>query len=80
MFPNAEQYEFTGAVYGLIPSGITPCAVLVLCWNTKDISHPRVFGSLETSEPTFLCLECKIILPSACSLPRFLALTTLWEI
>ena len=76
----SQTLNNTGAVYGLKPSGITPCAVLVLCWNTKDISHPRVSGSLETSEPTFLCLECKIILPSACSLPRFLALTTLWEI
>lgn len=76
MFRNAEQYKISGVVYALIPSGITLCAVLVLCWNTKVTWHQRVFRNLETSDPTSHRLKCRIMVTSACSLP----LMTLWEI
>lgn len=46
----------------------------------KRILAQRVHGSLETSDLTYHCLKCKIILPYAESLPHAHALMTLWEI
>lgn len=46
----------------------------------KRILAQRVHGSLETSDLTYHCLKCKIILLYAGSLPHTHALMTLWEI
>lgn len=61
---NHKSFQ-SQSLWAQIPLGITPWAVLILRWNTKDTLHPRVLRSLETSDPTYPRLKCKIIMPSA---------------